>query len=131
MRRAWLLLCLVGISSSGCKYLFAPRPEDAPALKDFHSQLTRGEGPVCAHVISLLEPGQVTRPYKVILSLSATCSPGSVQLCEDRLIERACRLGADAVVLDGVEDGASPPGASPQSLVSRGGRAIRWVDATL
>jgi hypothetical protein len=113
------------LGTAGC---FWPRAEDAPARRDFYRQWTQREAP-CDRLISVF-PAQSApgRPSRELANMSATCSPGSIELCERDLKERACALGADAVLMAEPEPGPNPAGGSRQSLVSRSGRAVRWTD---
>src|SRR3954454_10308406 len=95
MVRAWIVLAALPLL--GC-WAATPRPEDAHAPRDFYAQIHPAESK-CDRDIAMLPPGATPgRPYKEVASLSATCSPGSIELCERRLKERACELGADALV---------------------------------
>jgi hypothetical protein len=103
-----------------------PRPEDASAPRDFYKQVSEKEKP-CDRPVQLLPPGApLGRRYRELANLSATCSPGSVELCERRLKERACALGADALLFSDAESGPNPAAAPIQSLVSRSARALQW-----
>jgi hypothetical protein len=116
---------LVGLSLTACSAMGVPRPQDSQAPHDFYAQL-RPEGATCDREVAILpSSGASGRKYKELASISATCSPGS-QLCERRLKDRACELGADAVILTEPSSGPNPPGGSSQSLVSQSGRAVRW-----
>jgi len=111
----------------GACWAATPRPEDAHAPRDFYAQL-RPREPKCDRDIAILPAGATPgRANKEVASLSATCSPGAIDVCETRMKERACELGADAVVLIESSPGPNPVGASGQTLVSRSGRAIRWL----
>ncbi len=111
---------------TGC--LATPRAQDAPAPREYASQLQHDE-PECARNVMVFDPGTIPqRRYHEIASLSATCYPGALANCERRLKARACELGADAIILGDTTRDAPPPGASPQSLVSRSARAVRWTD---
>jgi hypothetical protein len=122
-RAAIALAALLG--TAGCLWL---RPEDAPAHRDFYRQWTQREAR-CDHPVAVF-PAQNTpgRPSRELASMSATCSPGAIELCERDLKERACALGADALLMTEAESGPNPAGGSRQSLISRSGRAIRWAD---
>jgi len=103
-----------------------PRVQDAPAPTDFYKQATEKEKP-CDRPIQVLPAGSsLGRPYREMASLSATCSPGSTELCERRLKERACEMGADALLLGETEPGPNPNNVPIQSLVSRNARALQW-----
>jgi len=101
--------------------------ENAHASRDFYEQWQNG--PECARPIALFEahaaPG---RPSRQLADISTTCYPGSIELCERRLKERACALGADAVILTESQPGPNPAGGNRQFYVSRSGRAVRWED---
>ena len=100
--------------------------QDAPAPRDFFAQVHDKEE-ACDHEVVVFRPGApIARPYKEVGSLSATCSPGAADICERRLRERACALGADGLVLVDPTAGPSPAEVAGQSLISRDGRAIRW-----
>jgi hypothetical protein len=124
--RAERFLCAAAALSYGCGATGTPRLQDAPAPRDFLAQVHDKEAP-CDHEVVVFRPGApIARPYKEVGSLSATCSPGAADICERRLRERACALGADGLVLLEPTAGPNPAGASNQSLISRDGRAIRW-----
>jgi hypothetical protein len=112
---------------TGC-FALTPRNEDAPAPRDAYEQVT-GSRPSCEPMVELLRSAaQTPRPYRELASLSATCSPGARELCERRLLERACQLRANAVILSPDTPGGTPPGASFLSQISVSGRAVRWSE---
>ncbi len=122
--RPWLGLAC---SLPGCLAL-TPRNEDAAAPRDAYEQVT-GPRPACNPLVELLRsPAEARRPYRELASLSATCSPGARELCERRLLERACELRASAVILSPETPGGTPLGASTLSRISVSGRAVRWSD---
>lgn len=127
--RSW---SLAGVSATvlllGCGITGTPRPEDAPAPRDFYAQLKpRDASPACAREIRVFDAVDSVPAHEVVSSISVTCSPGALDVCERRLQTRACELKADAVILESASRAAAvPPGASAQSLVSRGARAVRW-----
>jgi hypothetical protein len=125
MRRRFTLL-IGPVVFSGCGAALTPRVQDAPAPRDFFTEVHEKETP-CDHEVVVFPPeASVAKPYKELASMSATCSPGAVDICERRLKERACALGADAVILVGSGPSPQPAGGSNQSIVSRSGRAVRW-----
>ncbi|HEX3855207.1 MAG TPA: hypothetical protein VHW01_29795 [Polyangiaceae bacterium] len=65
-------------------------------------------------------------PYLEVASLSATCYPGTPELCERVLLQHACEHQADAVILVPAQAGATPAG-NPQPQISMSGRAVRWT----
>jgi hypothetical protein len=100
--------------------------QDSQAPRDFYKQASEKEMP-CDHPIKVFPAGSLPgRPHREVASLSASCSPGSLELCERRLKERACALGADALLLLDGESGPNPAAPPMQSLVSRNARALRW-----
>ena len=104
-----------------------PRMQDAPAPRDFYKEVSEKETP-CDRPVSVVPAGSLpARPYREIANLSATCSPGSMDLCERRLKQRACELGADALLLEEAAGGPNPSAVPIQSLVSRNARALRWA----
>jgi hypothetical protein len=110
----------------GCWPALTPRPQDSNAPRDFYAQVRPPESK-CDREITVLPAGSAPgRPHKEVASLSATCSPGAVDVCERQMKDRACELGADAILLAEPSAGPNPVGASGQTLVSRSSRAIRW-----
>jgi hypothetical protein len=100
--------------------------QDAQAPQDFYRQLTRKEKP-CDRPIEMLPAGsRPGRPHREIASLSASCAVGFTGLCERHLRERACALGADALLLADAEAGPNPAAPAAQSLMSLSARALRW-----
>jgi hypothetical protein len=113
--------------TAGC--LFAQQhPEDARAPADFVEQWGKREKPCERPILVFPASAAPGRPKRELANISATCSPGSVELCERRLKERACALGADAILLGESEPGPNPAGGSRQSQVSRSARAVLWED---
>lgn len=113
---------------SSCAVMGTPRIEDAQAPREFNRQLHPPPA-TCRREVKVLPPGTpVERPYTEIATLSVTCYPGALTVCDERLRESACEKGADAVIVTPSPDGGTPPGASTQSLVARHGRAIRYQD---
>jgi hypothetical protein len=125
MSRLWWAALLSAEGLCGGPAL-TPRLEDTHAPRDFYAQVQRKE-PACNRPVTVFPPGAaVGTPYKEMSSLSGTCSPGAIDVCEARMMERACELGAYAVILSETSPGPDPAGASSQSIVSRTGRAVRW-----
>lgn len=112
---------------SGClSALWPMRNEDLHAPGEVYRS-ANPEKSTCTHLVELWPSTPLTaRPYKEIAKITATCYPGAITICERRLRDRACQLGADAVIAVKSEAGGTPPGASQQSLVSRSGRAVRF-----
>jgi hypothetical protein len=103
-----------------------PRPEDAPAPRDYFRQATAPKRRCEPAVEVLRSPAEARGNYKELASLSASCYPGTPRLCEDRLAERACELKADAIILMAPTAGGTPPNTSGQSEISMSARAVRW-----
>jgi hypothetical protein len=122
-----LALWLASAALCSCGGVGTLRPEDAPAPRDFYAQIRPAEEPRCQRELRLFHASQSVPAHQVVSTLSVTCSPGALPVCERRLLARACELEADALILDESSRPAGvPPGASSQSLVSRTGRAIRF-----
>jgi len=117
-------------AASGCAYMATERIEDQAAPRDAYKQLTQARATSkCERKVQLFRStAEVLRPYRQASLLSATCSPGTPSVCDEVILERACALGADAVILEGASSKGTPWSASTQTLSSRGGRAIRWTD---
>jgi hypothetical protein len=119
---AWIL------SATACLGVVPPPVEDPAAFNDSYAQAT-SKPPACQPMVELLRSeGEARRPYREVANLSANCYPGTPQVCERRLLDRACELKADAVILKPAEPGGSPPGGSSQSRTSLGARAVRWTE---
>jgi hypothetical protein len=121
-------ICLGAVVSStalfGC--FGTPRAQDALTPREFYQQATEREAP-CDRPIKVLPAGVLPgRPHREIATISATCAPGALELCERRLKERACALGADVLVLTEGESGPNPAATPLHSFVSRDARALRW-----
>jgi hypothetical protein len=130
LARARAGLLLVVHALGGC-WALTPRIEDATAPRDFYAQ-TQPSKSKCVREIAVFPPGALpARPHKDVASLSATCYPGALELCEQRMKDRACELGGDALLLLESTAGPNPAGASRQSLVARSGRAVRWEAPTV
>src|SRR5512142_1843835 len=87
------------MTACGVNPVITPRLQDAPAPGDTYHQLQRKPA-ACEHEVSVLSANsQLTNSYDEVAEVSATCSPGARSVCEDTLRERACKLGADAVLL--------------------------------
>jgi len=118
-----LLTVLGGLT--GCQAL-SPRMEDSQAPIDFYRQISSSQKP-CGHSVALIASGTTpTPPYDELSLISSTCSPGTPMLCDRILLETACELGADAVIVVRPKSGATPLGASALSQISKLGRAVRF-----
>jgi hypothetical protein len=119
-------LTLISLVLTGCNFMATPRIEDAPAPRDYY-RLARPSERKCSRDVSILRADQVGgRPYQELRSLSATCYPGTPGVCEQTLLERACELEADALLVLEPQALGAPAGASTQSLSSMTARAVRW-----
>ena len=121
------LTLVASLVVSAC-FATTPRPEDVPATREFLSVDTYKEKE-CDHPVAVIPAAAPTgRPHRQLANISVTCYPGATWLCERRLKERACALGADAVILSDSEPGPNPAGGSRLSQISQNGRAVRWKD---
>src|SRR3954464_200706 len=79
--------------------LGTPRVEDAPAIHDYvreaHPPPKKCHRHVELHRSAPFDEGD----YVGVATLSATCYPGAPQVCEQSLIERACKLEADILIV--------------------------------
>ncbi len=103
-----------------------PRAQDATGPREFFKQVSEKEKP-CDRPVQVLPAGTAPgRRYRELANLSATCAPGSIELCERRLKERACALGADALLLTDAESGPNPAAVPIHSSLTRSARALQW-----
>jgi len=117
---------VVGLGLAGCNFMATPRIEDAPAPSDYY-RLAKPSERKCKRDVPILEANRAGgRPYEELKTLSATCYPGTPGVCEQTLLERACELGADALLVLEPQALGSPAGANTQSLTSMTARALRW-----
>jgi hypothetical protein len=78
----------------------------------------------CPRGVSVVSSTQANgRRYRVVSQTSVTCGMAFGADCEERLVERACELGADAVVLSDDERGPKP-----MHDPTRSGLLVRWDD---
>jgi hypothetical protein len=98
----------------------AARPNTRPIV-GFTPDRPPAADPPCDRDVPLLDArGPAPRPYDVVATVSVTCGVGLAQSCDDRLRARACRDGADAVVVGADSDDTH--GAQP----SKSARLVRW-----
>jgi len=103
-----------------------PRIEDATAPRDYY-RLAKPSERKCRRDVPLLNAAQAGGlPYDELNTLSASCYPGTPEVCEQALLERACELHADALLVLEPQANGSPPGANTQSLTSLTARALRF-----
>jgi len=122
-------LALIGLMLAGCNYMATPHIEDAPAPKDYF-RLAKPSKRQCPRDVPILQANQAGgRPYQELKTLSATCYPGTPGVCEQTLLERACEIDAEALLMVDPQALGSPAGASTQSQVSMTARALRWKPA--
>ena len=122
---------VIGLLLAGCSVMATPRIEDAPAPTDYY-RLAKPSERKCPRDVPILRANQAGgRPYEELKSLSATCYPGTPGVCEQTLLERACELGADALLMQEPQALGSPAGANTQSSTSMTARAVRWKPAPL
>jgi subtilisin family serine protease len=122
-------LTLVCLMLAGCNFMATPNIEDAPAPRDYY-RLAKPNERKCPRDVPILQANQAGgRPYQELKTISATCYPGTSAVCEQTLLERACELDADALLVIEPQALGSPPGASTLSEVSMTARALRWKPA--
>jgi len=120
---------VIGLALAGCNIMATPRIEDAPAPSDYY-RLAKPSERKCKRDVPILHANQAGgRPYEELKSLSATCYPGTPGVCEQTLLERACELDADALLVIEPQPLGSPAGANTQSSTSMSARALRWKPA--
>jgi hypothetical protein len=103
------------------------RVEDSAALRDSYKQLQAM--PHCEHPIEVVDAELTTlRAHRTIASLSATCSPGSPRVCKQSLLERACELKADALIIEDRPPSGGPWQGSDHTLKPMSARALLWTD---
>ena len=126
-RAALLALLLAWVS--GCLPFGTPRIEDASAPRQYASAAR--PHPRCEPMVELIRSvAQANRPYREVASLSANCYPGVPSECERQLLERACQLRAEAIILTDSKSEGTPPGATKDSRVSRHAIAVRWTSGS-
>src|SRR6478609_935023 len=120
---------VIFILLAGCSVMATPRIEDAPAPSDYY-RLAKPSERKCKRDVPILQANQAGgRPYEELKTLSATCYPGTPGVCEQTLLERACELEADALLVLEPQALGSPAGANTQSSTSMTARALRWKPA--
>jgi hypothetical protein len=106
--------------------LFTPAPKSASGT-EFNLAPTAPAPPACTRSIDVLSESQATqRSYDVIDRISVTCDVDRPSDCKQRLVRRACEVGADAVVVSDEQRGPKPA-RGPMSS----GMLVRWGDAGL
>jgi len=104
-----------------------PPFQHVPATAETYASLQPAEHACGREIPVLPATTPMMASYRDVGSVSVTCYPGVLGLCDRRLQDGGCRLGADAVIRAAAIDEVPPPlGASKQLLVVRSGRAIRY-----
>lgn len=131
-----LLVASPALGSVGCV-----RPMIGPTgtrgVSELYLEETAPRGastaPPCARDVPLVTASAAaTRHHDVISRISVTCAPLLPGECDEHLRDRACAVGADAVIIDDGADGpalspATPPQpAQPQRRVVSG-ELVRWT----
>ena len=120
---------LIGLVLTSCNLMATPRIEDSPAPRDYY-RLAKPAERKCGRDVPILSANQAGgRAYLELKTISATCYPGTPGVCEQTLLERACELEADALLLSEPQALGSPAGASSQSSTAMTARAVRWQPA--
>lgn len=112
---------------AGCTPLGFHRVQEATAPREYRAALRPHE--LCAPEVEVVRSvADANRPYREVANLSANCYPGVLSLCEQRLLDRACELNADAIILTEPKAGGTPPGGTTDSRVVRSALAVRWTE---
>jgi hypothetical protein len=121
-------LAAVAVLALGCSSLLssATLSDSGPPAGIYVAEAKPAK--LCDLPVELLRSSdEANRPFVEVASLSATCYPGTPELCERALLQHACEHQADAVILVPAQPGATPAGAArPQ--ISMSGRAVRWTE---
>lgn len=113
--------------AAGC--FGTPRVEDAHAPRAYWEEVVGSRESKCDRPIDVVPAhAMLGRARREVANITVSCYPGVPWVCERLLKERACELGADAVLLSDAEPGPNPAGGSRQSMVSKSGRAVRWEE---
>lgn len=116
-----LLLCL---GSASCA---TPRIEDALAPSQYREAAQPHA--LCTPEVELVRtPSLANRPYREVANLSATCYPGAPTVCERQLLDRACELRANAIILIESRADGTPIGGTKDSRVEKAAIAVKWTD---
>lgn len=126
-RLRWLKIILFGSGTASCIPLGNGRPEDSTAPQEYRASMQPRE--LCAPEVELVRsPSSANRPYREVASISASCYPGVLSECERRLLDRACELKAQAIILTDAKAEGAPPGGTTDSRVVRSAIAVRWLE---
>ena len=122
-RHLHLALALL-VTSCGVRPVYVPRSDGSPR-GDIALERARPESH-CERDVRLLRDAP-SAPFVEVRTLSVSCDAGRPDECDEALRQRACTLGADAVIVAQERGGASgPPGSIGGTLRrTREGRAVR------
>jgi hypothetical protein len=113
---------LLGISLGlvGC----VTTPREVPTVQDLikHSK----PAPRCEHLVEFVDRDRANRPYTELSRASVTCHPALPDLCERSLRDKACEVGADAVLLVPATSGASRSVPNTRDQVWKDAVLARW-----
>ncbi|MFZ5893198.1 MAG: hypothetical protein ACOY0T_19215 [Myxococcota bacterium] len=101
-----------------------PHPRESLGPKEFVERAKPERS--CDHLVEVVDTSAAARPYQELSRMTATCHPTAPSLCERRLRERACSLGADAVLLTPTEADRTPNSPYAHSQIAQNGIAVRW-----
>ena len=120
----WLAVLVLAAAACGVRPVYVPRA-DGSSQGDLALERAPAEGK-CTRDVRLLDQVPAA-PFRELRTLSVTCDAGRPAECDEELRQRACTLGADAVVLSPERGGASGPVGSIGGTLrrTREGRAIR------
>ena len=122
--RMRLRAAFLGLALAACSHVSTVSPPEFPdspnAAHDSSRSVRQGaidlsshaDAPKCDRDIRLLNDGQLAEGYQVVSETTVSCPPGEVlrgamPSCDQRLRDRACAVGADAVLVRAHDQTAS------------------------
>ena len=113
-------LLVISLGLSGC----VTTPREVPSVQEMVARSKPAAR--CEHLVEFVDRDSVKRPYTEISRASVTCHPALPELCERSLRDRACKLGADAVVLFPATTGASRSVPNTRDQIWKNAVLARW-----
>ena len=119
-----LRAAFLGLALAACSRVSNVNPPEFPdsrnAAHDSSRSVPQGgidfsshaEAPKCDRDIRLLTDAQLAEGYEVVSETTVSCPPGEIlrgamRSCDQRLRDRACAVGADAVLMKAHDETAS------------------------
>lgn len=114
-----------GVTLGGFPVAGQKRTESASV----HDELTRGvQQPDCDRTIEVFDASSLPKlNYSVIASTSVRCDYRALAYCKRQLVERACDLGGDAVIVEAAEAKPVPAGTMTRKDVTESGQVLRYT----